>query len=123
VPPAPDVDALILCAQRLAARLRVPCPSDEQLRAKINYVLVERTYFACWREGIIFLAELRNVLLAHLQTFLCSAAGVREPGVSYWEDPALKRDLKPAPEPEYWYREDHALCRDVEAAMGPPPQD
>jgi hypothetical protein len=93
---APDVDALVLCAKRLAANISVPCPSDEELSAKLNYVLIEREYFACWRRNIITLAELRNVLLAHLQTFLCRAAGVEEP---------------------LSFREDHALYRDVEAAL------
>jgi hypothetical protein len=74
----PDMKALIACAEEMAQRLGVKAPSKQKLRGKINEVLVKRNYFQCFEMNIISFEELRNVFLAHVQTFICQEAGVEQ---------------------------------------------
>ena len=69
------------------------------MRAKIKEILFERKKFAAYQQGIMTGEELRNVLLAHMDTLIFRCAGVAE---TNWQ-------------------EDKPLSEKIEAALGIPP--
>jgi hypothetical protein len=86
--PNPDMDALVACAGRLARALSVPPAPEEKVRSKIKEILYDREKLECFRQGLITREELRDVLLAHLETLICQCAGAEGPK-KIWEDNAL----------------------------------
>jgi len=64
----------------LAHALDLPSPPDAELRRTIQQILFDRHAAAAVGSGIMMRAELRDLLLAHLQTLVCENAGVSEPG-------------------------------------------
>jgi hypothetical protein len=91
----PDVNALVMCGTRLARLLSLPVAPERILRLKIEEVLFERQNYSAFKEGIITRTEIRNVLLAHMQTLICHVAGVEEPSKG-WDDPKLYCDVEEA---------------------------
>lgn len=93
--PRPDINVLIACGTRLARLLSVAPASTQALRDKLEEILFERKNYKCFEEGIITREEVRNLVLAHLQTLICHSAGVEEPTVQ-WIDAELCSDVENA---------------------------
>jgi len=93
--PQPDWEALIACANRLAASLSLPSPPPDKVRSKMQEVLFERHALARFERRVFTLPELRNLLLADLWLLVCDCAGVPMPA-EYREDSELDREVERA---------------------------
>ena len=61
------------------------------MRSKMEEILFGRENFECYRQNIITREELKNLILAHMQTLIANNARVDEP--SCLEDPDLFRQV------------------------------
>ena len=82
----PDRAALIACARQLAVALGLPCPSDSALDEIICEILYQRGAVHSELTQLITRTEARDVLLARLQTFICSHAEEAERGLASYEE-------------------------------------
>ena len=73
------IGGLVSIGNRMAERLSLPPVKQSSLRRKIKELLIDRDNYEIAMKGIITKDELANLILAHLQQFLCNEAGVKEP--------------------------------------------
>ena len=74
-----NIDGFIVCAHEVAEKLGVSSAPEQQIRQKLQEILIGRNYLAALRKKIITKQEFCNVLIAHLQTLICRCAHVTEP--------------------------------------------
>ena len=88
---APDVDQIVACGNLIADARGLPRPPDDALRAEINEVLARKSPVECAQEGLITRADARNLMLDHVWTFICDAAGV---SLDWHDDERLDLDRR-----------------------------
>lgn len=76
----PNIPALLVCAQNLAARITNERIPDSELEAQVRDTLFGRKEaWACARKGIITRRETAHLILARLSTWIADRSGTREP--------------------------------------------
>ena len=88
-----DVDQIVACGNHLADARGLPRPPEDALRVEISEVLARKSLVECAHAGLITREEARDVMLDHLWTFICDAAGISRD----WQgDEALDRRMEMA---------------------------
>jgi hypothetical protein len=93
----PDMARLIHVAKLVGAALPAEAPADDDIEQFLRDLLYgKREAWSCQREGLITELELRDLLLAHLATFLSRRGGIPEPDAGLWCSAAISLAMEQA---------------------------
>jgi hypothetical protein len=80
------------CCVRVAAAMGQPAPDPERLHAFLVELLFgQREFWLAHEEEIILDTELRDVVMAHVATWISAENDTREPGSDTWSTRELER--------------------------------
>jgi hypothetical protein len=90
-----DLDRLVACGHVMADSRALPRAEDGVLREVLAEVLSRKELVEAAREGLITQREARDVVLAHLWTFICDASRTGLT-IGWRDDPVLNRQVEEA---------------------------